>query len=80
MAEQHICPDNSGYAEKRMQRYDFFLYLANFQPLSSPFSRRFNYFSFLSTSFPTDFTDFTDLFCIFALRNIKTTINYEEKE
>ena len=34
MAEQHFCPDNSGYAEKRVQRYYFFSYLANFQPLS----------------------------------------------
>ena len=63
MAEQHFCPDNSGYAEKRVQSYYFFSYLANFQWVSSLFSRRFNYFSFLSTSFPTDFTD---LFCIFV--------------
>lgn len=69
MAGQHFCPDNSGYAEKRVQSYDFFSYLANFQWVSSLFSRRFNYFSFLSSSFPTDFTDFTDLFCIFALQN-----------
>lgn len=69
MAEQHFCPDNSGYAEKRVQSYYFFSYLANFQRVSSLFSRRFNYFSFLSSSFPTDFTDFTDLFCIFALQN-----------
>ena len=69
MDEQHFCPDNSGYAEKRVQSYDFFSYLANFQWVSSLFSRRFNYFSFLSSSFPTDFTDFTDLFCIFALQN-----------
>lgn len=69
MAEQHFCPDNSGYAEKRVQSYYFFSYLANFQWVSSLFSRRFNYFSFLSSSFPTDFTDFTDLFCIFALQN-----------
>lgn len=66
MAGQHFCPDNSGYAEKRVQSYDFFSYLANFQWVSSLFSHRFNYFSFLSTSFPTDFTDFTDLFCIFV--------------
>ena len=69
MDGQHFCPDNSGYAEKRVQSYDFFSYLANFQWVSSLFSRRFNYFSFLSSSFPTDFTDFTDLFCIFALQN-----------
>ena len=69
MDGQHFCPDNSGYAEKRVQSYDFFSYLANFQWVSSLFSRRFNYFSFLSASFPTDFTDFTDLFCIFALQN-----------
>ena len=69
MAEQHVCPDNSGYAEKRVQSYYFFSYLANFQRVSSLLSRRFNYFSFLSSSFPTDFTDFTDLFCIFALQN-----------
>ena len=69
MAGQHFCPDNSGYAEKRVQSYEFFSYLANFQWVSSLFSRRFNYFSFLSSSFPTDFTDFTDLFCIFALQN-----------
>ena len=69
MAGQHFCPDNSGYAEKRVQSYYFFSYLANFQWVSSLFSRRFNYFSFLSSSFPTDFTDFTDLFCIFALQN-----------
>ena len=69
MAEQHFCPDNSGYAEKRVQSYYFFSYPANFQRVSSLFSRRFNYFSFLSASFPTDFTDFTDLFCIFALQN-----------
>ena len=69
MAGQHFCPDNSGYAEKRVQSYYFFSYLANFQRVSSLFSRRFNYFSFLSSSFPTDFTDFTDLFCIFALQN-----------
>ena len=69
MAEQHFCPDNSGYAEKRVQSYYFFSYPANFQRVSSLFSRRFNYFSFLSSSFPTDFTDFTDLFCIFALQN-----------
>ena len=68
MDEQHFCPDNSGYAEKRVQSYYFFSYLANFQRVSSLFSRRFNYFSFLSSSFPTDFTDFTDLFCIFASR------------
>ena len=69
MDEQHFCPDNSGYAEKRVQSYYFFSYPANFQRVSSLFSRRFNYFSFLSSSFPTDFTDFTDLFCIFALQN-----------
>ena len=69
MDGQHFCPDNSGYAEKRVQSYYFFSYLANFQWVSSLFSRRFNYFSFLSSSFPTDFTDFTDLFCIFALQN-----------
>ena len=69
MAGQHFCPDNSGYAEKRVQSYYFFSYPANFQRVSSLFSRRFNYFSFLSSSFPTDFTDFTDLFCIFALQN-----------
>ena len=68
MDGQLFCPDNSGYAEKRVQSYDFFSYLANFQRVSSLFSRRFNYFSFLSSSFPTDFTDFTDLFCIFASR------------
>ena len=34
MDEQHFCPDNSGYAEKRVQSYYFFLYLANFQSLS----------------------------------------------
>ena len=34
MVGQLFCPDNSGYAEKRVQSYDFFSYLANFQPLS----------------------------------------------
>ena len=42
MAGQHFCPDNSGYAEKRVQSYDFFSYLANFQWVSSLFSRRFS--------------------------------------
>ena len=31
MDGQHFCPDNSGYAEKRVQSYYFFLYLTNFQ-------------------------------------------------
>lgn len=55
-----------------------FLYLANFQTLSFFFSQIY-YFSFWSASFPTDFTDFTDLFCIFALQNIKITINMKKK-
>ena len=37
MDGQHFYPDNSGYAEKRVQSYDFFSYLANFQILSFDF-------------------------------------------
>ncbi len=79
IAGQLFYPDNSGYAEKRVQSYDFFSYPCKFSATFFLFSRRFNYFSFLSASFPTDFTDFTDLFCIFALRNIKITINMKKK-
>jgi len=64
---QHFCPDNSGYAEKRVQSYYFFLYLANFQTLSSLFPFVFLFSLLLQWNFLADFADFVDLFCIFAL-------------
>ena len=67
MAEQHFCPDNSGYAEKRVQSYDFFSYLANFQILSFDFLAFFLFSLLLSLNFFANFADFADLFCNFAL-------------
>ena len=67
MDGQHFCPDNSGYAEKRVQSYYFFLYLANFQSLSSLFPFVFLFSLLLQWNFLADFADFADLFCIFAL-------------
>ena len=60
MVGQLFCPDNSGYAEKRVQSYDFFSYLANFQALSFVFPPIFSFSLQLQPNFPTDFPLFTD--------------------
>ena len=67
MDGQHLYPDNSGYAEKRVQSYDFFSYLANFQILSFDFLAVFLFSLLLSLNFFANFADFADLFCNFAL-------------
>ena len=67
MDGQHFYPDNSGYAEKRVQSYDFFSYLTNFQILSFDFLAVFLFSLLLSLNFLADFADFADLFCNFAL-------------
>ena len=67
MDGQHFYPDNSGYAEKRVQSYDFFSYLANFQILSFDFLAVFLFSLLLSLIFFADFAYFADLFCNFAL-------------
>ncbi len=67
MDGQHFCPDNSGYAEKRVQSYDFFLYRANFQALSFVFLADFLFSLLLLLFFLADFADFADLFCTFAV-------------
>ena len=51
MDGQHFYPDNSGYAEKRVQSYDFFSYLANFQILSFFFLAVFLFSLLLSLNF-----------------------------
>ena len=44
MDGQLFCPDNSGYAEKRVQSYAFFFYLANFQSFFLVFSTNIRIF------------------------------------
>lgn len=69
MDGQHFCPDNSGYAEKRVQSYYFFSYLANFQWVSSLFPLLFLFSLLMKRFFLAFFVFFADLFCIFASRN-----------
>ena len=57
MDEQHFCPDNSGYAEKRVQSYDFFPYLANFQA----FYWLFNMYFFVLLRICSNFAPINDL-------------------
>ena len=63
MAGQHFCPDNSGYAEKRVQSYDFFSYLANFQWVSSLFPLLF-LFSLLKKRFFSPFSSFSPIYFV----------------
>ena len=70
MDGQHFCPDNSGYAEKRVQSYDFFSYLANFQWVSSLFPLLF-LFSLLKKRFFSPFSSFSPIYFVSFLYKTK---------
>ena len=67
MDGQLFCPDNSGYAEKRVQSYDFFLYLANFQVLSLRFLSVFYLFFFFVMDFSHRFRPFRQFILYFCI-------------
>jgi len=77
MDGQLFCPDNSGYAEKRVQSYDFFLYLANLQQLSSLFLFVF-LFSLLQISFFLPILPISLIYFV-PLPSEKYIMQYEEE-